>query len=172
MCAAQDAALNGSTTESWYAVALQPHADALAKAHLERQGFSIFAPTLLRTVRHARQFISKAAPLFPGYLFVRIDVDRARWRSINGTRGVRGLVSTADGPIPVPKRAMNELLWASEVGEPLEAGAALEIVSGPFAGLTARLQRLDGASRVAVLMELIGGRLSVSLPRASVRAAG
>ncbi len=86
----------------WYAVALQPHADALAKAHLERQGFSVFAPMMLRTVRHARQFINKHAPRFPGYLFVQLDRGRDRWLAVNSTRWVSGLLNARDGPARVP----------------------------------------------------------------------
>lgn len=153
-------------------MAVQPQADAMARTHLERQGFPVYAPTIARTVRHARQFVTRNAPLFPGYLFIRVDISRARWRSINGTRGVRGLVTAGDNPAPIPERAMTELLEAGNLLKPLEVGTPLEILAGPFAGLTAQLLRLDGASRVAVLMELIGGRLSVNLPRASVRAAG
>lgn len=157
------------SAEHWYVVALQPHADALAKAHLERQHFSLFAPAISRTIRHARQFITRQAPLFPGYLFVRLDLRRDPWRSINGTRGVRGLLMVNERPARVPDGAIDELIGQQDLAAPLQLGMSLEIVSGPFAGLAARLQRLDGASRVTVLMQLIGTELSVSVPRAAVR---
>ena len=156
----------------WYAVALQAHADSLAKAHLERQGFTVFAPAVARTIRHARQFVTRHGPLFPGYLFVRLELGRDRWRVINGTRGVRGLLTIGDLPARVPDSVMAELLNLGEAATPLPPNAALEIVSGPFTGLGARLQRLDGAARVTVLMQLIGTELSVSVPRTAVRQAG
>jgi transcriptional antiterminator RfaH len=156
----------------WYAVAVQPHADAIAVAHLERQQFSVFAPTMSRTVRHARRFVTRRVPLFPGYLFVRLDLGRDRWRAINGTRGVRGLLTVGDRPAEVPDAAIDELLDQQEASAPLPVGTRLEIVAGPFAGLAARLQRLDGPARVTVLMQLIGTELSVSVPRAAVRRAG
>ena len=163
---------DADTVRQWFAVALNPHADILAKGHLERQGFVVLAPTLVRTVRHARQFRTKIAPLFPGYLFVNLDMERARWRAINGTRGVRGIVTTGNRPTRVPDSVIAELQRSTEPAEaPLQPGAALEVISGPFAGLRAQLERLDGASRVTVLMELIGGQVSVSLPLATVRSA-
>lgn len=155
----------------WFAVALLPHADAQAKAHLLRQGFEVFAPTLLRTVRHARQFRTKVAPLFPGYLFVNVDIAEARWRSVNGTRGVRSIVSAGDRPLPVPDSVIAALRPDETKPVPLEPGTELEVVSGPFAGLLAQLERLDGGSRVAVLMQLIGGYVSVTLPLETIRAA-
>ena len=134
----------------WYAVALQPHADALAKAHLERQGFCVFAPVMLRTVRHARQFVTKHAPLFPGYLFVQLDRGRDRWRAVNGTRGVRGLLNAGDGPARVPAAVIDELQALEAARAALPEGASLEVVAGPFAGFVGRLQRLDGAARVSI----------------------
>ena len=144
----------------------------MASEHLRRQGFSVFAPTIVRTVRHARQFRTKLTPLFPGYLFVSIDPAEARWRSINGTRGVRAIVAAGDRPIPVPDMVVASLRQGTSEGKPLQLGTSVEIVSGPFSGLFAQIERLDGRSRVAVLMQLIGGPVSVSLPRETVRAAG
>lgn len=164
-------ASNSKNGRKWFAVAVLPHADAQAKAHLLRQGFEVFAPTLLRTVRHARQFRTKLAPLFPGYLFVNVDLAEARWRSINGTRGVRSIVSAGERPLPVPDSVIAALQPNETRPAPLEPGTQLEIVSGPFAGLLAQLERLDGGTRVAVLMQLIGGSVSVTLPLETVRAA-
>lgn len=172
MTTSPQVALSSAGAGHWYAVALQPHADALARAHLERQGFSVFAPTLLRTVRHARQFITKQAPLFPGYLFVQLELGRDRWRAVNGTRGVRGLLTAGDVPARVPAAVVDELLAAEAASPALPEGAALEVVAGPFAGLVGRLQRLDGASRVTVLLQLIGAERAVSVARAAVRLAG
>ena len=156
----------------WYAVALQRQADALARAHLERQGFSVFAPTMLRTVRHARQFITKQAPLFPGYLFIALELGRDRWRAVNGTRGVRGVLTAGDMPAQVPAGVIEELLAVQAASAPLPEGASLEIIAGPFSGFVGRLQRLDGAARVTVLLQLIGAERAVSLERAAVRRVG
>lgn len=158
--------------ERWYAVALQPRADAMARTHLKRQGFAVFAPMLTRTVRHARQFITKEVPLFPGYLFVQLDLERDRWRAINGTRGVRGLVTTGDAPARVPNTVVDELLAATAAGALLQQGATIEVLAGPFAGLVGRLKQLDGPARVTVLLQLIGAERAVSVPRAAVRVIG
>lgn len=156
----------------WYAVALQPHADALARAHLERQGFSVFAPALLRTVRHARQFVTRQAPLFPGYLFVQLELGRDRWRAVNGTRGVRGLLTNGDAPARLPAAVIRELQEVEAFSAVLPDGATLQIVAGPFTGLAGRLQRLDGAARVTVLLQLVGAERAVSVERAAVRRVG
>ena len=154
--------------QRWYAVALKPHADALARDQLERQGFQVYAPTLVRTVRHARQFRTKEVPLFPGYLFVRIDLAETRWRTVNGTRGVRRFLMAGDLPAPVPDQVVAALRGEGEAA--ISVGGAIEIVAGPLTGLRGQLERLDNGARVAVLIELLQGPVAVTLPRESVRA--
>lgn len=157
---------------SWHAVALLPHAEALAADQLARQGYCVFAPTIERTIRHARQFRTKIVPMFPGYFFVRLDLASASWRGINGTRGVRRLVMAGDRPARMPDLAIQALGGDMHTPAGLEPGAALDILAGPFSGLGARLECLDGAARVTVLMELLGGAVRVTLPREAVRLAG
>ena len=41
-----------------------------------RQAFETFQPRQRRTTRHARQFRTREAPLFPRYLFVAFDSGR------------------------------------------------------------------------------------------------
>lgn len=155
----------------WYAVQLNPNKDALAAWHLQNQGFSVFAPRLQKTIRHARQFRSVTVPLFPGYLFVSIDARHDRWRAINGTLGVRSLVMSGDRPLPISEPTMAELRrqFADQSEQaPLRPGDAVEVTSGPLTGLVGKMQRLDGSARVKVLMDLLGAEIGVSLPRGAV----
>src|SRR5262249_2851497 len=76
----------------WFVAHTHPHAEGKATAHLNRQGFEIYFPRYLKRRRHARRIESITAPLFPRYLFVAIDVNVQRWRSIYSTVGVSRLV--------------------------------------------------------------------------------
>jgi transcription elongation factor/antiterminator RfaH len=151
----------------WYAVQTQPHAEPRAVAHLERQALTAFCPLAVRTVRHARRVTRSRAPLFPGYLFVLLDLARDRWRSVNGTRGVIRLLAQGDTPVPVPEGVV-ESLRARVDGEgvidwtpSLACGQSVRICDGPFADLIGRIEHLDGAGRVRVLIELMGRAVSV-----------
>ena len=42
------------------------------------------------------------APVFPGYIFVVLNPERDRWRSINGSFGVARLISAHHRAMPVP----------------------------------------------------------------------
>ena len=66
----------------WFVAHTQPNAEAKAAAHLMRQGFGVYVPRYLKRRRHARKIDIVAAPLFPRYLFVAVDLNAQRWRSI------------------------------------------------------------------------------------------
>ncbi len=73
-----------------------------------------FTPRRWRTVRHARRVRDVAAPLFPGYLFVSLDPGAVRWRSINGTVGVRYLIAAGDKPLPLPEGFVEALVKVAD----------------------------------------------------------
>src|ERR1041385_702866 len=80
----------------WFVAHTHPHAEAKATAHLNRQGFEIYFPRYLKRRRHARRVETVAAPLFPSYLFVALDVSVEGWRAIQSTIGVAYLITCGD----------------------------------------------------------------------------
>ena len=86
----------GPDVHSWLVVNSHAHREHVALANLARQGFDAYCPRLLRRVRHARRFQDVLRPLFPGYVFVRLDSGNQRWRPILSTIGVRSLVRFGD----------------------------------------------------------------------------
>jgi len=163
-----------SMTESdgrrWYLVKALTGREALAAEQLARQGFEAFLPRQPKTVRHARKIRLTLAAYFPGYLFVRLDVATQRWRSINGTLGVSRLFGSSDRPTPVPKGVVEALAAAADdrgvlSGPPLRAGQTVRIIAGAFADQLAVIERLDDAGRVRVLLEIVTGRVAVTLDR-------
>ncbi len=83
-------------TTRWYAANVFSGKEGFVERYLHRQGFVSFVPRSEKTVRHARRFNTRMAPYFPGYIFVAMDVALQRWRSVNGTFGVRSLVMQGD----------------------------------------------------------------------------
>jgi len=153
----------------WYVVHAQSHQEVRAVQNLQRQGFTTFCPSVRRTVRHARKQSSVLAPLFPNYLFIRLDLSYDLWRSVNGTRGVIRLITCGDTPLPVPHGVVEDLqsrtqddgamTWTSS----FKLGDAVRISSGPFANLVGVLEHLDSAGRVRVLLDLLGRSVTVAL---------
>ena len=164
--------------ERWYAAMTAPRKETIAELNLANQGFRVFLPRQLATRRHAHQFRTALAPVFPRYLFVIIDLERTRWRSVNGTFGVQRLIADAERPIAVASGVVETLIQSTDTNGALvyrtdefAAGDRVQLRSGPFAGSLGVLQRLDGAGRVQILLELLGGSVKVSIDRKGVVAA-
>jgi transcriptional antiterminator RfaH len=164
----QRAETNGSR---WYVVQTRAHGENRALINLHRQDYHVFCPRLRRIVRHGRVSKSALAPLFPGYLFVRLDASWDQWRAINGTFGVIRLIVQGDAPQAIPSGVVEALqLRADENGivdlaPVLTPGQAVRVAEGPFADFVGTLEHLDCQGRVRVLLELLGRSVSVSLWR-------
>lgn len=149
---------------SWYVARVQTRKESVAAVHLERQGFPVFFPRLQKVRRHARRIDNVLVPLFPGYLFVRLQLDQPGWRSVNGTFGIVALLGDPKGrPSPMPRSVMEDLVGRCPEGlfnaitKPLVVGEDVRITSGPFADFTARVARLDSRGRVHLLLDALAG---------------
>lgn len=158
----------------WYAVQCQPHRERAAALHLTNQGYEIFLPWRQKTRRHARRVETVLRPFFPGYLFVRIDLVRERWRPINSTFGVARIVMQGECPAPAPRGLIETLMGCCNAGgvlawQPeLRPGESVRVSEGPFADLIGELEELDDSGRACVLLDIMGGRIPTWLNRASV----
>lgn len=158
----------------WFVACTRPHQEATAAEHLRRQSYGVWLPRLRRTRRHARRFDTVLTPMFPGYLFISFDPAAEPWRRINGTFGVRHLVCGNGGPMPLPDDFVASLRDRSD-GDvlcdqtaALAPGAPVRVIAGPFVDCIGTLVRTDGASRVRLLLRLLGGDIDTVLPTAAV----
>jgi transcriptional antiterminator RfaH len=165
-------ALEGN--ERWYLVHTLPHGERRAQLHLGAQGFSTHFPTIQKTIRHARQLRTVQAPLFPRYIFLILDLGRDRWLSVWGTVGVSSLYSCDDRPVPVPEGVVETLIENTDeanlalFASGLATGQSVRILSGPFANFVGKLERLDAAGRIRVLLDMMGTEVPVALRRSAI----
>jgi transcription antitermination factor NusG len=157
--------------ERWFLACTLPCREATAETHLRWQGFRSFLPRYLKTVRHARKLRTVKAPIFPRYLFVALNLDRDRWRSVNSTMGVVSLFMAHDRPVPAPEGIVETLILSTDrsgglqFADGLERGQKVRLVAGPFAQALGILDRMDDTGRVEVLLEIMGGGIRVKLAR-------
>lgn len=170
-----DSILCLSAGERWFLACTLPRSEATAETHLRRQGFRLFLPRYVKTVRHARKFRTVHAPFFPRYLFVVLNLDRDRWRSVNGTVGIANLFMAHDRPVPVPEGIVETLMESADpsgklrFADGLAPGEKIRVVAGPFAEAIGLLERLDDAGRVEVLLDIMGGGIRTKLARSWVQ---
>lgn len=158
----------------WYVVYTQPKKEERALWHLRNQGFECFLPRYRKLRRHARRMDSTLEPLFHRYLFARFDAATVAWRTINGTRGVVGLLASETCPKPVPDGVVETLQDRTDQdgATPLTAlgvltrGLKVRVLSGPFADqrgvVTAVPQGIH--DRVQILLTLLGVPTHLSVP--------
>ena len=157
--------------ERWFVVHTRPLSEMRAIENLERQGYRTFCPRVRRTIRHARKTSTVMSPIFRNYLFVKLDLSFDRWRSINATRGVVGLIMQGDRPKPVPHGVMETILQYVNPDGTLSTaplfgmGQSVRIESGPLADVVGRFEKCEPDGRIRVLVELLGRVVSVVLNR-------
>ena len=156
-------------SKAWVAVNTQPHREAVAIEHLERQKFDVYCPMLRKRVRHARKAQDVLRPMFPGYLFVSVDAGLQGWRPIRSTIGVRSVVTCGDR-LSILDAAFIAALKAREIDgaiakpeTPFAVGQQIRLSGGPFEGLIATIIELGDNERLTVLMNLLNGLVKVRI---------
>lgn len=167
-----------TVVKRWYVAHTRPQAEARACSHLQNQGFEAWLPEYLKKRRHARRSEEVRRPLFPRYLFVRLDLDAERWRSVLGTVGVQHLVG-GDRPTPLADAVV--ALLKSRVAEDglvpvspalsLQPGDRVRIAEGPLADLEGVFLDIDDKDRVAILLTLMGREMRVQVAGGDVEKA-
>jgi transcriptional antiterminator RfaH len=163
---------------SWFVVRTQSRAEEKAMQHLTNQGFMAYLPRYRRRVRHARRNEIVLRPLFPGYLFVNLDPERCRWRSINGTVGVREILTNGDTPLAVPDRIVDEIKAREDetgavklVVPTFARGQVVRLLEGPMADVNGLFEEMRDENRVVLLVSLLGRKVRMQVPAAAVAAA-
>ena len=163
----------------WYVAQTHPHGEAKASLHLRRQSFAVYLPRYLKQRRHARRIEKIAAPLFPGYLFVSIDLATQRWLSIDSTFGVTRLVRHDDRPAAVPQHVIDVLKHREDAGGFVQLdrrprfspGDKIRVVGGAFCDSVGLYEGLSSRERVAILLELLGRKVRIVLDSETIEAA-
>jgi transcriptional antiterminator RfaH len=164
---------------AWYVVQTHANAEARAARNLVRQGFEVYLPRYLKRRSHARKIEKVPAPLFPRYMFVRIDVATQRWRSIQSSFGVSHLVLTGSNPAPLAQQVISGLKAREDASGYVQLdqrpkfglGAKVRVLAGVFAENLGLFDGMADRDRVAILLELLGRKVRVSIEADMVAAA-
>jgi len=164
----------------WFLVLTKPASEQMALTHLARQGFHTYLPRLVRTRFQSGRRRESIVPLFPRYLFVRLESLRQSLGPIRSTRGVAGIVRFGEQAAEVAASVVEALTRRADPAtglhrletRPLTRGATVSIVGGTFDGLEGVFEREEGEERAVILLTLLGRSTPVRLhPRFVVPAA-
>ena len=133
----------------WYAVRTHARHEKRLRDHLVSRNIEVFLPVYEKISRWKNGCQARVElPLFPGYLFVEMDV-RHRVRVLE-IPGAISFVGTSKGPLPLCDLQMKSLRSSlnQRKFEPhayLVAGQKVRIVKGPLANLTGILLRTNAS---------------------------
>ncbi len=165
----QRATLSRPHPLSWYATQIQSRLGSVASDTLRSKGYEEFLP-LYRSQRRWSDRIKKLeVPLFPGYLFCRLDVhDRL---PILTTPGVLGIIGAGKTAIPVDDEeieAIRAILRSGLAAQPwpfLRVGSKAYIESGPLEGVEGIITNTDKVCRLIISVSLLQRSVAVEIDR-------
>lgn len=151
-------------SERWYAVCCKPRQEAIAEENLLRQGYLTYLPRIRNARRRRGQWIDAIEPLFPRYLFIRIDSALRSTAPVRYTRGAVGLVRFGEQPAVVPEQVIEAIRQRADTDSGLHhddrplfrAGESIRLAEGPLTGMEGVFIEEDGEKRAIVLLELLG----------------
>jgi transcription antitermination factor NusG len=151
--------------EHWYALRSKPQKEEIVWRQVRERGFEVFYPRMRVNPVNPRS--RKFRPYFPGYMFVKADIDSIGMSTFQWLPHTTGLVSFGGEAAPVPDnlvfaimRRVKEISDAGgEVFDDLHKGDVVLIGYGPFEGYEAIFDaRLPGTERVRVLLQFLSAR--------------
>jgi transcriptional antiterminator RfaH len=164
-------------TTYWYVLHSKPHKEKMLAEQLELRRIETFAPRIRVQVVNPRSH--KVRPYFPGYIFVRADLEEMGLSALQFVPGSAGLITFGGAPASVPeglihaiRQRVEEINSAGgELFEALKSGETVLVHSGPFAGYEAIFDgRLPATERVKVLLKLLRNRkMLIELPVGYIR---
>ncbi len=161
----------------WYAVYCQPHMEMWARSNLWMRGLEVYLPRYLKWRRHARRSEWVPRPLFPGYLFVRADLEAADKRRVNTAPGVRYMVSFGNLSPPVAdeiieeirsRKAEDGLIRLNEPGS-FRRGERLRMRGGALCDQVGLFECASDERRVILLLDLLGRKVRVRVAANQLR---
>jgi transcriptional antiterminator RfaH len=153
--------MSSKAADQWYLIRTKPAKERWVRDQLSARLPEVFLPMLKARVPRWGRMAMSVAPLFPCYIFARLDL-QTDYFEIKYLAGVTGLVSAGPDPIVVPDaiiseiraRGINDVVEIHEV--PFDSGQSVRVVEGPFRGFEAIFERyLSSTERVAILLNTL-----------------
>jgi transcription elongation factor/antiterminator RfaH len=155
--------------QSWYVARTKPRREAATAAMLEQRDVEVYLPTLASR-RRASGHPTPPEPLFPGYLFVHLDVNTADWLGVRSSPGVAYFLGCGESPSAIPEdliaaiRLRADPLGTERYRPAFRRGDLVIIRNGPFTGLEAVFDGcLSARGRVRVFLEILERHVPVTL---------
>jgi transcription antitermination factor NusG len=153
----------------WYALNVRVNREHSVSLYLKQMGVPDYLPLHKRS-RDGK--LGQQRPLFPGYLFCYIDLDRAP--KLYQIPGYNRILGAGKHPIQIEDseiELVRSLVDASVRIEPCPhviTGGQITVTAGPFGGARGVVLQARGLRKVIVSLPLLGRSIAVTVPVAWV----
>jgi len=158
----------------WYAIRTKANREKDVEKRLKDFRLEVFLPWMRARRRIGSRFHWILAPLFPGYVFCRLDMV-VSGKAARYSPGVKDFLTFGSRIAEVGENIIEALRERCPGGvaeiDPVTAkpGEIVRINEGPFSGLEAVFeQKLKGSERVAVLLDILGRQTRIVLPSETI----
>lgn len=157
--------------KTWHLVHTKPRQEARAEENLAHQGYAVYLPRALVIRRRRGKPQRQVEPLFPRYLFIRLEPGVDNWAPLRSTLGVSAVVRFGADAAIVPDALVAALQAREDAAglcdlrqAPPEAGDRVLVVEGELAGFEGIFVTTDGDVRATILLDIVGRATRVRLP--------
>ncbi len=157
---------------NWYLLQTRPRQEWIAQTNLTRQGYENYVPKLLNNVKYRGKYRDIIEPLFPGYLFINLDIESDNWSPIRSTLGVKDFVKFG-GRHALVHANLIEQIKSNEDDSGLQKmptktfkkGVSVIISQGPLTGYEAIYESATSKGRVIVLLNVLSQEVRMQISK-------
>jgi transcription antitermination factor NusG len=158
----------------WYGLRVRSRHEQIASAALRGKGYEPFLPSYKVRRRWTDRTREVELPLFPGYLFCRMDAGHRM--PVLTSSGVVGIVGVGKVPAPIEEREIDAIRAVVRSGLPsqpwpfLKQGDTVRVNRGPLRGVEGVVESVRDCRRLVVSVALLQRSIAVELDPAWVAA--
>lgn len=164
-------------SRKWYVVKTEPGLEHLAFQELRRDEFEVFAPRMQTPNKTGgREDIA----LFPGYLFLKLDLDDTGWPVFRPAHRIRGFIrfgrdlpTLSDEAVQDLSNRVKAINGEDGLWQRFKLGETVQVISGALEGLGLVLEEARSPQgRATVLMDFMGRQVQAEVPWRNLKPSG
>jgi len=159
----------------WFAILARTGREKNATLLLENSGYECYLPVIKFTRQWSDRVKEIEAPLFPGYLFCRMNPHNRLPVLI--TPGVIQIVGVGKTPVPVEEQEIAAIQRVGKSGISimpwpyLQVGQVARIEDGPLRGMTGIIIKIKSGLKLVLSVNLLQRSVAVEIDRSWIGAA-
>ena len=150
--------------------------DIMSKNSLEGNLGEILVPTQKVIEVKKGKRTQKQKKYFPGYVLVKLDLDKNIYHKIKNIQKVSGFLGPEGKPVPVSEKEIKKIMGQIDeteenpsAGITFEVGEKVKVCDGPFASFTGLIEEIDEDKlRLKVSVSIFGRPTPIDLEYSQV----